>query len=152
MPTAPTILEIATAYFRDQRWPFEVAGDRPLLRIAFMQGEQSWQCYAEAREAQGRFLFYSVAPVVVPEALRAAAAEFVTRANYGLAVGNFELDLDDGEVRFKTSIDVTGDRLTYALVKQLVMINLRVLLHYLPGLTALLAGTSAGEAIARLEG
>lgn len=29
--------------------------------------------------------------------------EFLTRANFGVVLGNFEFDLDDGEVRFKTS-------------------------------------------------
>lgn len=31
----------------------------------------------------------------------AALADFICRVNYGLPAGNFELDLDDGEVRFK---------------------------------------------------
>jgi len=32
--------------------------------------------------------------------------EFLTRANYGLNIGNFEMDFQDGEIRFKTAIDV----------------------------------------------
>jgi hypothetical protein len=39
-------------------------------------------------------------PVLVPEGCRTAAAETVARTNYGLRLGEFELDLDDGEVRF----------------------------------------------------
>ena len=34
-----------------------------------------------------------------------ALAEFVCRANYGLKNGCFELDLDDGELRFRTFVD-----------------------------------------------
>jgi hypothetical protein len=30
---------------------------------------------------------------------RAPPAEFITRANYGLIIGNFELDFEDGEIR-----------------------------------------------------
>lgn len=34
----------------------------------------------------------------------AAVSEFITRANYGLRNGNFELDYADGEVRYKVYI------------------------------------------------
>lgn len=30
-------------------------------------------------------------------------AEFLTRANYGLVFGNFEMDMHDGEIRYKPS-------------------------------------------------
>ena len=32
---------------------------------------------------------------------REKIAEYLTRANYGLQIGNFEMDLRDGEIRFK---------------------------------------------------
>jgi hypothetical protein len=47
-------------------------------------------------------------------------AEFLTRANSGMVIGNFELDFADGEIRYKTSIDVEGDKLSYAIIKRLV--------------------------------
>ena len=35
---------------------------------------------------------------------RVAAAEFEPRANFGLDIGNLELDMTDGEVRYKSSL------------------------------------------------
>ncbi len=49
-----------------------------------------------------------------------AVAEFITRANFGIVIGNFEIDFSDGEIRYKTSIDVEGDRPSFALIKRLV--------------------------------
>ncbi len=84
---------------------------------------------------------------------RAALAEFVTRANFGLVVGNFEMDMDDGEVRYKTSIDVEGDRLSTALLHQLVRVNLEMMDKYLPGLYAVAnEGLDALAAIVAVEG
>lgn len=37
--------------------------------------------------------------------------EFLTRANYSLPLGNFELDLIDGEIRFKMSIYPESDQI-----------------------------------------
>jgi len=48
----------------------------------------------------------SIAPQRFDLAARPSVMEFVTRANAGLVEGKFELDLDDGEVRFTTSMYV----------------------------------------------
>lgn len=45
----------------------------------------------------------------IPASRLGAAMESTTRANSGLLEGKFELDLDDGEVRFTTSAFIVGD-------------------------------------------
>ncbi|MEB3294607.1 MAG: hypothetical protein VKJ24_15735 [Synechococcales bacterium] len=60
-----------------------------------------------------------------------------------LITGNsnhFELDFNDGEIQYKTSIDVEGDRLTPALIKRLVYTNVAMMDDYLPGIQAVVAG------------
>jgi hypothetical protein len=118
------------------------------------QGENgTWVCYAHAREEQKLFIFYSVCQVNAPEDKRMAVAEFLTRANYGLLIGNFELDFNDGEIRYKTSIDVEGDRPSPALVQQLVYANVLTMDRYLPGIMTVIYGSaSPAEAIAEIEG
>ncbi|MEO3704272.1 hypothetical protein [Trichormus azollae] len=51
---------------------------------------------------------------------RMAVAEFIARGNFGIVIGNFEIDFSDGEIPYKTSIDVKGDRPSFALIKRLV--------------------------------
>ena len=51
-------------------------------------------------------------PIRVAEEQRQIVAELLARINYGLNIGNFELDMTDGEIRYKTSIDVEGGELT----------------------------------------
>jgi hypothetical protein len=43
-------------------------------------------------------------------------------------------------VRYKTSIDVEGDRLSSALLRQLVNVNIDTMDKYLPGFAAVIAG------------
>lgn len=146
------LIDNAAEYFRQQKWTIEAASDRPVLRLPFEHQGEVWMCYAEAREEQNRVIFYTVLPVNVPDAQRRTMAELITRANYGLAVGNFELDFGDGELRCKTSIDVSGDRLSHALLHQLVVINLRLVRHYLPAVRGVLAGATPFDAITRAGG
>jgi hypothetical protein len=147
------MLDIAISFFEEDDWTFTQFEGQPILQLGFRGESGQWNCYAQAREEQAQFLFYSVCPVNAPEERRPAVAEFVTRANYGLFIGNFELDLDDGEIRYKTSIDVEGDRLSPALVQQLVYANIFTMDRYLPGIMRVIYGdASPMEAIAQVEG
>jgi hypothetical protein len=104
-----------------------------------------WPCYAQAREAQGQIVVYSICPLRVPPSQRPLMAEFITRANYGLVVGNFEMDYEDGEVRYKTSLDVEDSEATTELLRHIVYANVTALDRYLPGIIAVLAGSQSPE-------
>jgi hypothetical protein len=80
-------------------------------------------------------------------------AEFITRANYGMRIGNFEMDFSDGELRYKSSIDVEDDRLSSPLVKHMIYPNVLMMDKYLPGIMAIIyAGKSPQQAVEEIEG
>jgi hypothetical protein len=146
------ILDIATTFFKEDGWPFQQLEGQPILQIGFQGDNGQWTCFAQAREEQAQFVFYSVCAAKAPEARRPALAEFLTRANYGLIIGNFELDWGDGEVRYKTSLDVEGDRLTPALVKQMTYANVVMMDRYLPGIMRVIYGdVPPAQAIAEID-
>lgn len=152
LPAGP-IFKAMERFFREDDWHFEPLPGKPILRMGFRGKNGSWKCYAQAREPQYQFVFYSILDVNVPPNRRQAMAEFLTRANYGLVIGNFEMDFNDGEVRYKTSIDVEGDRLTSALIKQLVYVNVLMMDRYLPGIMSVAFGNGEpARAIAEIEG
>ncbi len=69
-----------------------------------------------------------------------------------MIVGNFELDFTDGEISYKTSIDVEGDRLSFALIQRVVYANVTMMDEYLPGMMSVIYGNvSPEEAIAQIE-
>jgi hypothetical protein len=128
-----TILDQLTAFFEDDDWEFQKMPDATVLAMGFKGLNGRWMCYAQARETEEQIVFYSVLPVSVPEKQRQKFAEFSTRVNYGMVIGNFEMDFEDGEIRYKTSIDVEGSQLTAGMIRQLVYANLVITDQYLPG-------------------
>jgi hypothetical protein len=139
-------------FFEEDEWDFTWLEDMPVLSMNFSGRSGKWICYAQAREDQEQFVFYSVCPVNVPEDRRPVVAEYITRANYGMIIGNFEMDYVDGEVRYKTSIDVEGANLLAPLVKQLVYANVVTMDRYLPGIMTVIYGNASPEAeIERIE-
>lgn len=140
-------------FFEDDKWPFTVVASEPVLSLHFAGEHGHWICYAQARDEQEQFVFYSVCPMAMPDFKRRAVAEFVTRANYGMIIGNFELDYADGEVRYKTSLDVEGTYLSQPLIRQAVYANVLMMDRYLPGLLSLVyTEITPEEAIAEIEG
>jgi hypothetical protein len=132
-------------YLRNNRWAHEALLGQPAHRV-FYQGENGRLiCFAQAREEEQQFIFYSYSLENVPAERRQAMAEFIARANYGIVLGNFEIDFSDGEVRFKTSIDVEGSELTPALIEPVMYANVLTMDEYLPGLLAVSQGTATPE-------
>jgi len=147
-----TIFEAIVNFFKKEDWQFQQTETELTLRLAFQGKNGKWNCYARAREEQEQFIFYSICPVNAPEEKRISVAEFLTRANSGMMIGNFELDFNDGEISYKTSIDVEGDRLNAALIKRLVYANVMMMDEYLPGILSVIYGNvSPTDAIAQIE-
>ncbi|NER00846.1 MAG: YbjN domain-containing protein [Cyanothece sp. SIO2G6] len=134
----PKLFDVVLHFFTEDDWAYAKIQGEPRLRLAFQGKNGNWSCYAQVNEENQKFAFYSICPSNAPEDKRGAIAEFITRANYGMVIGNFELDYSDGEIRYKTSIDVEGSILNSALIKQLVYTNVLTMDQYLPGILAVI--------------
>ncbi|RQH53442.1 YbjN domain-containing protein [Okeania hirsuta] len=147
-----SILATIIAYFTKDDWTFTKLQGQSVLQMAYQGKNGLWNCYAQARETEEQFVFYSIYPELVSEEKRLAIAELLTRLNYGLIIGNFEMDFNDGEIRYKTSIAVEGNILTHQVIKRLVYANVTIMDYYLPGIRAVMdENILPEEAIALIE-
>ncbi len=151
-----SVLERAISFFDSINWHYTRNESRPVLSMRHQGKKGAWRCVAQARdtETQRQFLFYSVLDGFTPPDKRQAMAEFLTRANYGMVIGNFEMDFNDGEVRYKSSIDVTEnvEHLTEAQFRSLVYTNVMMMDKYFPGLMSIMyLDRSPAELIAEIE-
>lgn len=96
--------------------------NRPLHHFSMQvsDGEREWGCLLRFFEKEQLFAVYSIFPFSVPDSHRGEMSAVISYLNYDLVLGNLELDIHDGELRFKTSLDleVTGlspDILAYLL-------------------------------------
>jgi len=147
------LFEVVEQFFSEDEWYYVRMDGQTLLQANFAGKNGRLNCFAQTNEEQFIFFFYTICPVNITEDRRLMVAEFITRANYGLKVGNFEMDMDDGEARFKTSIDVEKSELTRMLVSNLVYINVWTMDRYLPGILSVAYGSETPrQAINKIEG
>jgi len=135
--------------FVENRWPFSEVRGAPVLLSELSGALGRWKFYAQVVAEHELILLFSVCPLRAPEERRLEVSHFLTRANYGLAAGNFELDFDDGEIRYKTVLQLQGGDLESITVKRLVRANGIAMETYLPGIGAVITGTPALSALER---
>jgi hypothetical protein len=88
----------------------------------------------------------------MPEGSRRDVAEAIVRANYGLRVGKFEMDFDDGEIRFQASQILDGDAVGEAVIDRMIGTAVNMMELYLPAFLAVVYGNEEpGDAIRRVE-
>ncbi len=145
--------EAVGAFLEDDDWHPQRLEDRTIYRVYFSGKNGDLRCYAHVRTDLEQFLFYVIAPVKAPESERPAVAEYLTRANYGMRIGNFEMDYSDGEVRYKSSVDFEGVILNPDLIKHAIYPAVQTMDRYLPGLFSVIYGHEEPEAaIEEIEG
>lgn len=108
---------------------------------------------ARVLEDSSRFVLYAILSPQADEDARAEVADFLLRANYGMPDGNFEMDLSNGEVRFKIGIDFCGLSLPSLMVRNAILDAGAAIENYGPSLARVLRGeATALEAIEAAEG
>jgi len=91
------------------------------MPVRGIRGE--WICIVRVFPESQRLLVYSILPENIAEERRPRIAELFVRINYGLVLGNFEMDWADGEIRYKTSMDVEDITPTATVLRNLIFSN-----------------------------
>ena len=140
-------------FFQEEDWKCVEMEGQSALKLACTGENGEWTCYAQIKENPGRFLFYSVLTAKALESKRAGVAEFIIRANYGMVLGNFEMDYADGEIRYKTSAYLEEIAPPRDFFHTLIYTNLLMTDKYLPGIMSVIyAGMPAEQAIGLVGG
>ncbi|WP_114701597.1 type III secretion system chaperone family protein [Psychrobacter proteolyticus] len=63
---------------------------------------------------------YGILPFLIPETHQSAAMLLITQINYDMLVGNLEMDVNDGEIRYKNAIDVEAVGLDNEIIEHLL--------------------------------
>ena len=143
-------LERIVEYVKSQNWNYTVDGDavRLNMRIKSQLGSCRVIAFAGEREIQ----CFAVCPIKAKPEHYAKVVEFITRANYGLKLGNFDFDYRDGEVRYHTCLRSTEGMPSLAEVEFIVDMTFMMMRRYGDGLLKNMMGFGDPEKdIAEIE-
>ncbi len=135
---AGTIAEVARRTLAELGYDVTPVDDQ-LCRALIEQGGHKWPLLVHCDDAERTCVCWSVYPRLAEPQQRPAVAGFLLEVNYELSVGSFEMDPADGEIRFRTSIDVGSGALDPELFRRLVARNLGGMGRAIPLLDAYFA-------------
>lgn len=98
---------------------------------------------------EDEFLVYAISPIGADEddeKMMTTMAEFVCRANYGLKNGNFELDMRDGEIRYKSFVSCEGITPTPEMIKRSIYCPTTMFEQYSNGIVDIILGNATAKA------
>lgn len=129
-----SIAESIAEFFAAENWAIRNVGRDTAFSMTFKGNSGEWTCVAQAFEDERHFVFYSACPVKADRKSFAAVAELITRLNFSLLSGNFEMGYLDGEIRLRTGIEIPGVDLHRSLIDRVVYGNVATMDMYLPAI------------------
>jgi hypothetical protein len=139
------------AFLRADGWPVTpgIYDGLPCVDTRFIGSVAGWDCRARPYDPFGQLAFESVLPTEVAEPHRDAVMRLVMRTNWRLLTGAFQLDLDSGEMVFRTMLCLPdGVETSQALCRGLIYGNVLTVDRCLPQMLDAAAG---GDVIAAFE-
>lgn len=120
-------------FFEKEGWKAVPSIRRGKLIVGFAGDNGKFEGQATMEEEDGIFVFHSILEYPKnSKKLEETLMEFITRVNCGMYIGNFEMDLDNNQIRFKTGIDVQNTTITPTLIGNAVYGNCFTMDNYLP--------------------
>ena len=141
-----------TEFFEKHKWNYHQHEDKPIIHTHFFGDSGRWMGVAIVREEKPDISFLSLFPSRAPVERRAAVAELLTRLNYGLIHGSFQMDMEDGEIRFETSQFAPELEVTPEHVEHLIFVNVGTMdAQYDAIMKVIHGGVSPKAALAKQE-
>lgn len=114
-------------FLNDQQWHFLHHAPKTddkyhthHLSMRMQNDDINWVCLFRIQERSQLVAVYGILPFSIPETHRSAALLLTAQLNYDMILGNLEMDLSDGEVRYKTALDIEATGMSDAVLNYLI--------------------------------
>jgi hypothetical protein len=145
-------LDTIVAFLREDGWPVQVEEQQLRVFTTYQGKNAQFNAIIRLRAKYSQLICYSLFPQAIPAARRNAVSIFLALANYGTIIGNFEMDFNDGEVRYKTSVDFENVSLSPALIRNIIYPNVMTMDRYISGIFSLIySNRDPHEVLADIE-
>lgn len=112
-PNQTPIIDYLKLYFRSKHWHYthykpRISDAEQSHYLSLRMRNRKIDCgyLFRVQEKERLLAVYGILPFLIPESHQSAAMLLMTQLNYDMVVGNLEMDVSDGEIRYKNALDV----------------------------------------------
>lgn len=135
------LLERLAEWMDSNDWKHDVYPEKGSIWTGCKLKDVSVRSWLEVHDSEDwqRVLALTIYPARAPEGRRTAMAEAINRLNQSLVFGNFEMDPEDGEIRFRTTVEAPS-AMSDTMFDRVFHSNLSTADRYFPALMAVAYG------------
>lgn len=126
-PHHTPIVEFLKTYFNQKQWHYTYYQPKTHdgqqshhLSLRMRHKELNCGYLFRVQEESKLLAVYGILPFLIPESHQSAAMLLITQLNYDMLIGNLEMDVNDGEIRYKNAIDVETVGMNHQVVEHLL--------------------------------
>lgn len=140
------IVDAVRDFLDDDDWKYEYDAERKVIRADIVLDCKLKHASLRIKVRETSYNVYITLPISADRDTLPNVVRYTTMANYGLIPGCFEVDVEDGEVRFRSYVDADGlTALPKEVVKGSIYRGWNIVERYGDGLAALIMGFSDVE-------
>lgn len=133
-------------YIDKKGWHYEYNAEKKFMKLGFNIKSKLKNVRIFWEFKRDSYLVYTIAPICADKDNLAEVHKYVNLVNYCLINGNFELDVRDGELRYKAFVNTEGlDSISEAIIDDSLDVGIYMMEHYGDGFAALAMGFSDAE-------
>ena len=115
------LMDIIEKHLREDEWYFTRSEAYPNQLDLPVNGRNArLSCCFRVNPERDLIAFYVYISSKTPEGRRKETMEYITRVNVGLYLGNYEMNVETGEIQFKVSMDAEGGSVSTTMIKNMM--------------------------------
>jgi len=121
------IVDCLKQYFNDKQWHYthyrpKTNDSQKSHHLSLRMRHKQINCgyLFRVQEKNKLLAIYGILPFLIPETHQSAAMLLITQINYDMLIGNLEMDVNDGEIRYKNAIDVEAVDIDNEIIEHLL--------------------------------
>lgn len=140
------IVDAVRDWLDEDNWHYEYNAEKRQIKMGISLKSRLKSGKFHINIKKDCYVVYLYAPINGDKDNLGELAKYLTMANYGLINGNFELDVRDGEVRYKTFVNCDGlESLSSVVIEDSVYACCAMMDRYGDGIAALALGFSDAD-------
>jgi len=119
---------------RQDDWKFDFDIKNEIIKLEISGVNTNFHVFLLVDEKQESLLCNTYLKQKVPHSKRLEVCDFMNRVNYELANGNFEMDMDNGEIRYRTFLDLADAKPSKGQIQNIIWNGIQEFDSYYSGL------------------
>jgi len=124
---------------------FSQLDDKTIYRVGFEGKSGTFVMYIDIDEERGHIECVTICPLRAAEDTTAEVLKLFAHLNWRLATGHFDIDCNEGDIRFRVGLFAGSSELDHEMIRHLVLVGISSMDMFIPIIASVIYGKVGAE-------